>query len=62
MEPSEEVSQSSLPANIQAHLAWLRTYMSLERTLDAWVRTAAALIGFGSSRSIARRGGCGATG
>jgi putative membrane protein len=43
----DEASQSGLPANIQAHLAWLRTIMSLERTLDAWVRTAAALIGFG---------------
>lgn len=45
MEPSDEANH--LPANIQAHLAWLRTFMSLECTLDAWVRTATALIGFG---------------
>ena len=29
------------------HFAWLRTRMSLERTLMSWVRTATALIGFG---------------
>jgi putative membrane protein len=30
-----------------AHLAWIQTRMALERTLLAWVRTGAALIGFG---------------
>src|SRR4051795_5856226 len=29
------------------HFAWLRTRMSVERTLMSWVRTATALIGFG---------------
>ena len=29
------------------HFAWLRTRMSIDRTLMAWVRTATALIGFG---------------
>jgi putative membrane protein len=29
------------------HFAWLRTRMSIERTLMSWVRTATALIGFG---------------
>ena len=29
------------------HFAWLRTRMSMERTLMSWVRTATALIGFG---------------
>ena len=29
------------------HFAWLRTRMSLERTLMAWVRTSVSLIGFG---------------
>jgi putative membrane protein len=47
LKPGDEVSQSNLPANTQIHLAWLRTRMSIERTLDAWVRTAASLIGFG---------------
>ena len=30
-----------------SHFSWLRTRMSLERTLMSWVRTATALIGFG---------------
>jgi putative membrane protein len=47
MNPGENVGQDVPPGTVQAHLAWLRTAMSLERTLDAWVRTAAALIGFG---------------
>jgi putative membrane protein len=31
----------------ESHFSWLRTRMSLERTLMSWVRTATALIGFG---------------
>ena len=31
----------------ESHFAWLRTRLSLERTLMSWVRTATALIGFG---------------
>jgi putative membrane protein len=30
-----------------SHFSWLRTRMSLERTLTSWVRTAVSLIGFG---------------
>jgi putative membrane protein len=30
-----------------SHFAWLRTRLSLERTLMSWVRTAVSLIGFG---------------
>ena len=33
----------------ETHFSWMRTRMSVERTLLAWVRTAAALIGFGFS-------------
>lgn len=29
------------------HFAWIRTRLSIERTMMAWVRTATALIGFG---------------
>jgi inner membrane protein YidH len=34
-------------ATASDHFAWLRTRLSLERTLMSWVRTATALIGFG---------------
>ena len=34
-------------ADAATHFAWLRTRMSMERTLMSWVRTATALIGFG---------------
>jgi putative membrane protein len=30
-----------------SHLAWLRTRLSLERTMMSWLRTAVSLIGFG---------------
>jgi putative membrane protein len=33
----------------ESNFAWLRTRLSLERTLMSWVRTAIALIGFGFS-------------
>ena len=31
----------------ESHFSWLRTRMSVERTLMSWIRTATALIGFG---------------
>jgi putative membrane protein len=34
-------------ATAGSHFAWLRTRLSLERTMMAWVRTAITLIGFG---------------
>src|SRR5688572_3353967 len=30
-----------------SHFSWLRTRLSIERTLMSWVRTAVSLIGFG---------------
>jgi putative membrane protein len=33
--------------NAESHFSWLRTRLSLERTLMSWVRTGTALIGFG---------------
>jgi putative membrane protein len=33
--------------DVASHFSWLRTRMSMERTLMSWVRTATALIAFG---------------
>ncbi|EEF58876.1 YidH family protein [Pedosphaera parvula] len=33
--------------NVNNHLAWIRTRMAAERTLESWIRTASALIAFG---------------
>jgi putative membrane protein len=30
-----------------SHFSWVRTRLSLERTMMSWLRTATALIGFG---------------
>lgn len=32
---------------VDTHFSWIRTRMSLERTLMSWIRTGTALIGFG---------------
>jgi putative membrane protein len=34
-------------ATAESHFSWLRTRLSVERTLMSWVRTSVALIGFG---------------
>jgi putative membrane protein len=34
-------------AKVDTHFSWIRTRMSLERTLMSWVRTGTALIAFG---------------
>jgi putative membrane protein len=31
----------------ESHFAWLRTRLSVERTMMSWIRTAVSLIGFG---------------
>lgn len=49
MKPGDGVSPAEQMATVQIHLAWIRTRMALERTLNAWVRTATAMIGFGFS-------------
>jgi len=47
-----DAQAASLPhfqvsATEASHFAWLRTRMSLERTMMAWVRTGIGLVGFG---------------
>src|SRR5215510_27819 len=46
-EPYENTTRFQVSATAESHFSWLRTRMSLERTLMSWVRTATALIGFG---------------
>ena len=44
---SDEPSRYDVPVTVGNHFAWIRTRLSVERTLMWWVRTATALIGFG---------------
>ena len=46
-EKTNETSRFEVKADVPSHFSWLRTRMSMERTLMSWVRTATALIGFG---------------
>ena len=46
-EPYGDTSRFQVTAKAETHFSWLRTRMSVERTLMSWVRTATALIGFG---------------
>lgn len=41
------MAEPAEPFDRTGHAAWLRTRMAMERTLMAWIRTSAALIGFG---------------
>jgi putative membrane protein len=43
----EDPARFEVKSTADSHFAWLRTRLSLERTLMSWVRTAVALIGFG---------------
>ena len=46
-ERRNETQRFEVKPDAPTHFAWLRTRMSMERTLMSWVRTATALIGFG---------------
>lgn len=43
----EQGDRFQVKPTAESNFAWLRTRLSVERTLMAWVRTATALIGFG---------------
>jgi putative membrane protein len=45
--PTSETAVGAPAGVTPAHFSWLQTRMALERTLLAWVRTAASLIAFG---------------
>jgi len=44
---SEDSDQFVVRPTAESHFSWLRTRLSVERTMMAWVRTAVSLIGFG---------------
>jgi len=44
---NEAANRFAVRATAESHFSWLRTRLSVERTMMAWVRTATALIGFG---------------
>ena len=46
-DPHEETSRFEVKGDASSHFSWLRTRLSIERTLMSWVRTSTALIGFG---------------
>src|SRR5262245_50359894 len=43
----DDVNRFAVNPKVDTHFSWLRTRLSVERTLMSWVRTGAALIGFG---------------
>ena len=44
---TDERSRFEVRVTADSHFAWIRTRLSVERTLMSWLRTAVALIGFG---------------
>lgn len=46
-QPADASHRFAVKLTSDSHFSWIRTRLSLERTLMSWVRTATALIGFG---------------
>ena len=46
-EKTNVTSRFEVKADAPTHFSWLRTRMSIERTLMSWIRTATASIAFG---------------
>ena len=44
---TDERGRFEVRVTSDSHFAWIRTRLSVERTLMSWLRTAVALIGFG---------------
>jgi putative membrane protein len=44
---TEPAERFQVRPTAESHFSWMRTRLSVERTLMSWVRTAVALIGFG---------------
>ena len=45
--PPSSTDRFQVRATADSHFSWIRTRLSLERTMMSWLRTAVALIGFG---------------
>jgi putative membrane protein len=45
--PSAGANRFEVRVTSDSHFAWLRTRLSVERTMMSWLRTAVSLIGFG---------------
>ena len=45
--PADSPARFEVRVTADSHFAWVRTRLSLERTMMSWLRTAVALIGFG---------------
>jgi inner membrane protein YidH len=45
--PGNEAARFEVRTTAESHFSWIRTRLSLERTLMSWTRTAVSLIGFG---------------
>lgn len=45
--PADNAARFEVRVTADSHFAWVRTRLSLERTMMSWLRTAVALIGFG---------------
>jgi putative membrane protein len=45
--PTADADRFTVKVTSDSHFSWLRTRLSLERTMMSWQRTATALIGFG---------------
>ncbi len=45
--PADSSGRFEVRVTADSHFAWVRTRLSIERTMMSWLRTAVALIGFG---------------
>jgi putative membrane protein len=46
-QPSDVAHRFEVRTTAESHFSWIRTRLSLERTMLSWIRTSIALLGFG---------------
>ena len=52
---ADDQDRFAVKATAESHFSWLRTRLSVERTLMSWVRTSVSLIGFGDVLETSHR-------